>query len=371
MAAGLGSSDSTDPSEANGFGAQPSGKATSLGPTALTEKSDRYAQGGVDLPLFSGAGTTIAVLDTGLGTAGNFQEIVSDNFGGNIVGDEDFTDSLPSEGRALDDANFDGPYFANVEGHGTAVAYIAAGRADNLEPEPEMQIMPVKVCDSLGVCHAQDIVQGVCHALLHAPESDDSERPAKNLVINISFSGPERSQKLYDVLEYALDLGAAVVVSIGNGGADGDATPVYPAAYASSEFGSPNGGGAYLEELIVVGAVKERTDGTFERWSNSNHAGYVDFAAVGVRKPSLQSTGAHSRFTGTSFAVPQVALMVALLRSAYPDEPLSSLIDRLKRFTRPQIACPSCTTRDVGDGVIVPSYERPRYASLGTRNGPF
>jgi len=173
---------------------------------------------------FTGAGTMIAILDTGvsphseLGT--RFRTDLSYDFINN--------DGIPED-------NFDDPNSLGspIEGHGTPIAILAAGSESGVAPKAE--IMGIKTCSDEGVCFSSDVIKGVCHALIKAPD------PSK-LILNMSLGGDTPIQALESILAYALEQGVLIAAAAGNQGEVGSPTH-YPAAFE-------------LDGLVAVGAVE-------------------------------------------------------------------------------------------------------------------
>lgn len=157
----------------------------------------------------TGAGVTIAVLDTGVSPHPELAGRLLPGF--DVVNN----DNDPSD-------DFDDPATAFVaDGHGTAVAVLAAGRSRGLAPGA--QVLPVKVCDETGLCLASDVAVGVCYALSQAPE-------ANALVLNLSLGGDTPVTLLEQLLQHATDQGAVIAAAAGNQGEQGSPQH-YPAAF--------------------------------------------------------------------------------------------------------------------------------------------
>lgn len=108
-------------------------------------------------------------------------------------------------------------------------------------------------------------------------------------VINVSLAGPANAV-MQMVLERVLAKGHVVVAAVGN---DGPASPpLYPAAYLG---------------VVAVTAIDSR-DLVFRY---ANRGPHLVFSAFGVDVPVATANGQQVLATGTSFAAPQVAALIA------------------------------------------------------------
>lgn len=116
-------------------------------------------------------------------------------------------------------------------------------------------------------------------------------------VVNMSIAGPE-SAMLRAVVERLQNKGIIVVAAVGN---DGPAAPaMYPAAFTG-----------------VVGVTATDLEGNVYR--RAGRGEHVDFSAPGVGLKAAIGGGQYGSVTGTSFATPVVAAMIALrTRNAPP-----------------------------------------------------
>ncbi|MEM1623099.1 MAG: S8 family serine peptidase [Sulfolobales archaeon] len=126
---------------------------------------------------------------------------------------------------------------ADLNGHGTHVAGIAAARLNNwgiAGVAPKVVLYAVRVLDSSGKGYASDIARGIIEAVKGPDGVVGTEDDAD--VISMSFGGPS-SSVVYDAIRYAYTAGAVLVAASGN---SGGSTPLCPACYP---------------EVITVGAV--------------------------------------------------------------------------------------------------------------------
>ena len=213
-----------------------------------------------------GGRTTIAILDTGIDPVADLEHKLLD--GHNVFdGSSDTTDD---------------------QGHGTAVAGVAAADTDNDLGVAgycwDCSLLPVKVFeDSTGTM--SDAAAGVVWAADNGAD-----------VINMSFGGSRGTTTMLNAVQYAQDKGASLVAAAGN---DGDTEKFYPAAY---------------DEVIAVAG----TTSDDELYSWSNYSSWVDVAAPGSNRTTARS-GQFGFFAGTSSASPAAAGVLGLARAAGAD----------------------------------------------------
>ena len=193
------------------------------------------------------------------------------------------------------------------EGHGTAVAGVAAANTNNRVGIAGMawqsRILPVKVLDSRGNGSDSDVAQGITWAADNGAD-----------VINLSLGGPGESLALQQAVDYAVTRGSVVVASSGNAGSE---EPNYPAAYPSA---------------ISVGATDSAGNLTFfSSWGDT-----VDLAAPGLDlwAPDFRDPTSYVPMTGTSFSAPLVSGAAALVRSRLPGLTVAQVASRLKAAAR-------------------------------------
>ena len=223
-----------------------------------------------------GAGTVVAVVDTGV-------DLAHPEFVGRLdtVNDYDF---INDDTTAQDD-----------EGHGTHVAGIVAAALNNTNTgskgvvgaAPAATILPLKVLAADGTGTADAAADAIRWA---------ADKGAG--VINMSLGSKNYSQTVDEAVQYAVGKDVVVVAATGN---DGKRGVQYPAAL-------PN----------VIGVAS--TTSTDARSSFSNYGPGTDICAPGsVIYSTLWNAGStYGYASGTSMATPHVAGVVALIRSQNP-----------------------------------------------------
>jgi len=260
-----------------------------------------------------GAGALVAILDTGL-------QLDHPDLAANL-----WTNPGEIPGNRIDDDGsgiIDDVHGANMfdfsndvrddNGHGTHVAGIVAARQNNgigvSGLAPAARILPVKVLDS-GMSGTTDTLAfGIRYAV---------DRGAR--ILNVSVNTDVATDAVTAAVRYAGERGAIIVASAGNNGRNIDLRPSYPASLPDP----------------AVFSVAAQSDGEGLLWNLSNTGlESVDLAAPGVRIVATATNSSYQSRTGTSAAAPFVAASLALLSSAAPDLPMSTLRDAISATTR-------------------------------------
>ncbi len=182
-------------------------------------------------------------------------------------------------------------------GHGTKIAGIIAAIGNNDEgiagATQNCRILPVKVLDAKGNGPVSTIAKGIRYAVDHGAN-----------IINLSLTCDGYYQALQDAIDYAYSKNILVIAASGNTGG----AVLYPAA---------------CEHAAAVGAVTNA--GKLAAYSNYGRGQALVATGSGIF--SITPDGGYAISSGTSYAVPFVSSLAALLLSvneAYtPDELIS------------------------------------------------
>ena len=259
----------------------------------------------------TGAGITVAVLDTGVDYLHpdidaniwtNTREVA-------VNGIDDDRNGFIDDIRGWDFAYNDNDP-SDLNGHGTHVAGTIAAENNGFGQTGvayNAKIMPVKVLSDTGSGSFSNVARGIRYAADNGAD-----------VINLSLGGSTGSFELLEAVRYANARGAVLVMSSGN---SRGATPGFPAAYAA-------------EAGLAVGAVD--SNGTFASFPNQAGSVEIDYVtAPGVNVYSLSPNNAYRSLSGTSMAAPHVAGVAALLLSYRPELTPVQLESLLISTTKP------------------------------------
>jgi subtilisin family serine protease len=205
---------------------------------------------------------TLAILDTGV-------DATHPDLAGRMVGGTSFTGSDPG---------------TDLNGHGTAMASIAAAQVNNGVglagvAYAGVKVVSVQVLAADGTGWDSDVAAGLVWA------ANGGAR-----VILLVLSSPTYSPVLASAVAYAWSKGTVVVAATGN---DGGTEPTYPAG---------------LPDVLGVAATNQQ--GTVASFSNT---GAVAVVAPGVEVEAATRNQGYTRLSGTSAAAAIVAGEAALL----------------------------------------------------------
>ena len=237
-------------------------------------------------PLSTGAGVTVAVVDTGVDA--NNPALI-----GRVLPGVDLTDEAAN-----------GRVDTSSDSHGTSVAGViaasGAGAAANRMAglAPQSFILPIRVAVSTSAIDPARVAEGISYAATHGAQ-----------VINISLGTPIDNPEIRDTVAYAVSHNIIVVAAAGNSGEDGNPTQ-YPAA---------------LPGVIAVSGTA-RNGGL---WSQGESGAYVTLVAPAENIFSTSDQGGYLTDGGTSYSAPYVAATAALLRARFPEETVGQIIARL------------------------------------------
>lgn len=222
-------------------------------------------------PFLTGAGITVAVIDTGVNRTGTDLDRI-----GQVLDGCDWVTSPTNvcRGTGVTDEN----------GHGTHVAGIIAAQNDGegiTGIAPEATILPLRVLDASGSGYISDIPAAIDYAVSHGAD-----------VINMYLGGTYDYFLIENAVNNAVAAGVVVIAAGGNDGPT-NTKPSYPAAYENS---------------IAVAA----TDSTGTVAEYSNQGNYLDIAAPGSAIVSIWGTR-YAALSGTSMAAPHVSALAALM----------------------------------------------------------
>lgn len=261
----------------------------------------------------------VAVIDTGIDTshpdlAANIWRNPGETPGNGIDDDRNgFIDDVHGWDFANGDSN---PMDDN--GHGTHVAGTIGAVGDNGRGVAgvawQVSIMGLKFLSGSGSGSTSGAIAAINYAT----------KMRRDFGINVvatnnSWGGGGFSTALRDAIQAGGNAGILFVAAAGNESNDNDASPSYPASYASSS-------------IISVASTNRRNE--LSGFSNYG-ATSVDLAAPGESIYSTIPGNSYDTYSGTSMATPHVAGVVALLASAAPQATASQIRSAILSSTTP------------------------------------
>ncbi|MDK2898828.1 MAG: serine protease [Patescibacteria group bacterium] len=245
------------------------------------------------------------------------------------IGDND-----PSAGRT----NINGEGVA----HGTETAGLAGASGNNNTGITTInwntKIMPLQALSDDGPGYTSDIVAAIYYAVDNGAD-----------VINMSLGGNESDPELETATNYAFSHNVVVVAAAGNCGSGTEQGCLNLPAGA---MGYP----ALNDHVISVGATTSED----QRASFSSYGPDLDVVAPGsgtINSPTWTSSNSTSLYTaslyGTSFASPQVASLVSLIKSIRPNSSVNDITALISATTTKLPAMNGITyTNELGHGII-------------------
>jgi type VII secretion-associated serine protease mycosin len=263
-----------------------------------------------------GAGTTIAVIDTGVGRGPK-------ELDGAVVGGADFSGVGKADGRT--------PVGDDDRNHGSWVASLAAGRgtaADKgmigVAPEADLLSLSIGFGSNASVPFVDQVAEAIRWAVDHGAD-----------VINLSFTTNtlDWDRSWDDAFLYAFDHDVVVVVAAGN------------RESGTEEVGAP----ATIPGVLTVGGV--------DREGRASSTASTQGITIGISAPSEQLLGVSANgdlviWDGTSGAAPIVAGVAALVRSAHPELDAGNVINRLVKTATPSDRAKTVPSALYGYGLI-------------------
>ena len=266
---------------------------------------------------------TVVVMDTGV-------NLTHEDLAANVL--TSYCYDIYNSTQLTATSSFNGDYY----GHGTHVAGIIAGEADNgtgiAGTSYNANIIAYKIFDDDAMDPSADTASLVSayNRMLEVAE----EHPELNIrVVNLSLgmyeeeetgpgggAGPGQNQSddedeaMLSVIEQAREEGILTVCAGGNG--DDRNNPytenMYPADW---------------DACLAVTALE--ADGTNATWSDFNEDKDISAPGVGIYSTYNEGTSSYETLDGTSMASPVVAGTVALLWAAVPDASVDEVVEAI------------------------------------------
>lgn len=212
-------------------------------------------------------------------------------------------------------------------GHGTAVAFTAAGRRNDTGTQGVAfdATLVVLRADRAGTCATEGKTgddMGCKFGTDAIARGVDAARVAGARVINMSLGGATMPQNLIDAIGRATAQGIVIVIAAGNDGTDNP-----------DPFTSVAGNAAARNLVIIAGSVG--TGDVLSSFSDKAGTGATHYlTAVGERVRAPDQNNTAYLWSGTSFAAPQISGAVALLAQAFPNLTGAQIVDLLFRTAR-------------------------------------
>ncbi len=197
------------------------------------------------------------------------------------------------------------PLFLDMSGHGTGIASIIAGNAQNEVQgvNPNVALYSVKVLDTMNKAPVSRIIEGIYWCIDNGIQ-----------IINMSFGTSRYSEALQHAVEEAYDAGILMVGAAGNHAG----TVEYPAAFP---------------EVMAVAATG--TDAQITDFSNTGEE--LEIAAPGEQVKVTSFFGGNTVTAGTSVSAPHVTGAASLLWQKDPSKS-NEFIRQLLSYSAKNIA---------------------------------
>lgn len=295
---------------------------------------------------YTGAGQTVAILDTGVDKNHPF-------LSGKVVSEACYSHNIPSSGitslcpggaiaSTAEDSGLHCDASISMCEHGTIVAGIAAGSNDTFSGvAKDAGIIAVQVfsryssgCGSLpapcALAYTSDVLRGL--------ERVYELRNTYNIAaVNLSLGGGmfdapcDEDSSYTEIIELLHAAGIATVTASGNGG--------YTNALCAP---------ACVSSSVSVGSSTKSDTVS----GSSNSAYFLSLLAPGSSITTSAPGGVYGTGSGTSLAAPHVAGAWAVMKQAYPEAGVDSILELLRLTGKPV-----ADTREGAGGRVVPRID--------------
>ena len=297
--------------------------------------------------LSTGAGVTVAVIDTG------------------VAPHPLFGDRLVPGGDDLD-PEAERPGTEDCDGHGTLVAGIIAGGPDTRTGftgvAPEARVLTIRQSSSAYVRVTADGRVPVGDEASLAEAVDTAVEAGADVVsislVRCTTDLADTDPALVEAVRAAVAADVVVVAAAGNVGGDTGCQDQNAEGTPAATVTSPGS----IDEVLTVGSVA--ADGTASDFSLAGE--WVDVAAPGEELVSLdprpdgdgevaavRSGDGLVPVSGTSFATPVVSGLAALVRARFPDLSAAQVVARIEATASPPVGAGGRSWA-VGHGVVNP-----------------
>jgi len=261
----------------------------------------------------TGAGTTVAVLDSGVDAT-----------------HPDLSEAVVHEFHSLEQGDDVGPGAMDGHGHGTHVTGIIASRG-NVAPRgiaPGAQVVAIRVLDDDNVGFVLDWTRGLEHVIdLHEARAPKIDAVNMSLTTFVDFAGTCDANASFrafsEACAVAQELGISVFAASGNKGSITNMT-------APGCFGS----------VFSVASVLDTAPDTISTFSSRNSG--LDLLAPGETITSAWKGGSTFSVKGTSQSTPHATALACLLRQR---EPSVSPLEILSVLQKTGVPVPDAETQ--------------------------